>query len=54
MSIFKKALLSSSLLVLAACGSPTVRLSGAGASFPSKIYTRWFSDYAKSGGVKVN
>ena len=54
MSIFKKALLSSSLLVLTACGSPTVRLSGAGASFPSKIYTRWFSDYAKSGGVKVN
>ena len=54
MSIFKKALLSSSLLVLAACGSPTVRLSGAGASFPSKIYTRWFSDYARSGGVKVN
>jgi phosphate transport system substrate-binding protein len=30
------------------------RLSGAGASFPSKIYSRWFSDYAKSGGHKVN
>jgi len=54
MSIFKKALLWSSLLVLAACGSPTVRLSGQGATFPSKIYTRWFFDYAKSGGVKVN
>ena len=54
MSIFKKALLGSSLLVLAACGSPTIRLIGAGASFPSKIYTRWFIDYAKSSGVKVN
>ena len=30
------------------------RLSGAGASFPSKIYSRWFSDYAKSGGNRVN
>mgnify|MGYP007000126964 len=30
------------------------RLSGAGASFPSKIYTRWFSDVAKSGGARVN
>ncbi len=53
-SIFKKVLLSSSLLFCTACASPTVRLSGAGASFPSKIYTRWFSDYARSGGPKVN
>ena len=30
------------------------RLSGAGASFPSKIYTRWFFDLAKSGGPRVN
>ena len=30
------------------------RLSGAGASFPAKIYTRWFSDLAKEGGPKVN
>ena len=31
-----------------------VRLSGAGASFPAKIYTRWFSDLAKEGGPRVN
>ena len=54
MSIFKKVLVGSSLLAITACGTPSVRLSGAGASFPSKIYTRWFSDYAKSGGTKVN
>jgi phosphate transport system substrate-binding protein len=30
------------------------RLSGAGASFPSKIYTRWFFDLAKTGGPRVN
>jgi len=54
MSIFKKVLIGSSLFALTACGSPAVRLSGAGATFPSKVYTRWFSDYAKSGGTKVN
>ena len=30
------------------------RLSGAGASFPSKIYTRWFADFYKQGGHRVN
>ena len=42
---------------LVACGAPsdtTVRLSGPGATFPAKIYTRWFADYAKSGGHRVN
>ncbi len=62
MTFAKKALLFSSFLVLGAgitaCGSPdstsTVKLNGAGATFPAKIYTRWFSDLAKSGGPKVN
>ncbi len=54
MSIFKKVLVGSSLFALTACGSPADRLSGAGATFPSKVYTRWFSDYARSGGTKVN
>jgi len=31
-----------------------IRLSGAGASFPSKIYTRWFADLAKQNGPRVN
>ena len=43
MSIFKKALIIASK-----------RLSGAGASFPAKIYTRWFKDLASSGGPRVN
>ena len=30
------------------------RLSGAGASFPAKIYTRWFKDLATEGGPRVN
>ena len=45
-------------VTLVACGSSEstsgLRLNSAGASFPAKIYTRWFSDLAKSGGPKVN
>ena len=42
------------LLLTSGCAHARTRLSGAGASFPSKIYTRWFSDLAKSGGARVN
>ena len=42
------------VLVAAEKTEARTRLSGAGASFPSKIYSRWFSDYAKSGGHRVN
>ena len=62
MSFAKKAFILSSVLAastgLIACGpsdsTSSVRLSGAGATFPAKVYTRWFSDLAKSGGPKVN
>ena len=56
MSFAKKALIVSSLLALGAgvSASAAPRLNGAGASFPAKIYQRWFSDLAKSAGVQVN
>ena len=60
MTFSKKALLLASTLVLGAgitaCSSSgtSSKISGAGATFPAKIYTRWFSDLAKSGGPKVN
>ena len=56
MSFAKKALILSSLLALGAgvSASAADRLNGAGATFPSKIYQRWFFDLAKSGGLKVN
>ena len=60
MTFSKKALLLASTLVfgagITACGSSgtSSKVSGAGATFPAKIYTRWFSDLAKSGGPKVN
>ena len=56
MSIFKKALIFSSAisLIFSPSAVASKRLNGAGASFPAKIYTRWFIDFAKSGGHKVN
>ena len=56
MGIFKKFLFFSSAisLVLSQEAIASKRLSGAGATFPSKIYTRWFFDLAKSGGPRVN
>ena len=56
MSFAKKALLLSSLLALGAgmSASAAERLNGAGASFPAKIYQRWFSTLAKEGGPQVN
>jgi phosphate transport system substrate-binding protein len=32
----------------------SVDLTGAGATFPYPIYSKWFSDYAKTTGVKIN
>ncbi|BCU99553.1 MAG: hypothetical protein CM15mV28_1210 [Thaumasvirus sp.] len=43
----------SPFLLTSGCANQEQRLV-VGASFPSKIYTRWFSDLAKSGGAKVN
>src|SRR6266576_2561262 len=32
----------------------SVDLTGAGATFPYPIYSKWFSDYARQTGVKIN
>ncbi|MEO5590396.1 MAG: phosphate ABC transporter substrate-binding protein PstS, partial [Gemmatimonadaceae bacterium] len=41
-----------------ASGSPSssgsVDLTGAGATFPYPLYSKWFSDYAAATGVKIN
>jgi phosphate transport system substrate-binding protein len=31
-----------------------VDLTGAGATFPNPIYSKWFSDYARQTGIKIN
>ena len=35
-------------------GSGSVDLTGAGATFPYPLYSKWFSDYASLAGVKIN
>ncbi len=59
----KKAFLLSSVLVfttaITACAKSVPRtrqhiITGAGPALPSKIYTHWFSDLAKSGGPRVS
>lgn len=35
-------------------GSRGVALTGAGATFPYPLYSRWFSDYAAEKGVRIN
>ena len=56
-------LLASTMTLVASCATQSskkevdissVRLTGMGASFPAKIYTRWFKDLADEGGPKVN
>lgn len=62
--------LAALMLLVAACGKDSssssatssstsssggsVDLTGAGATFPYPIYSKWFSEYAKSNGVKIN
>ena len=68
MTVSSKVLVLSSLvgvgLGIAACQSPSgsqragsgdpLQLSAAGASFPAKVYQRWFADLAQAGGAQVN
>jgi phosphate transport system substrate-binding protein len=37
-----------------AVSSGSVDLTGAGATFPYPIYSKWFADYAKASGVRIN
>jgi len=56
MTFAKKALIFGSLALLGANSAAFARdrLNAAGATFPDKIYSRWFADLAKAGGPKVN
>jgi phosphate transport system substrate-binding protein len=38
----------------ASTGASDAQLTGAGATFPYPIYSKWFSDYAAKTGVKIN
>jgi phosphate transport system substrate-binding protein len=50
-------------IVLAGCGAPastektparSVNLTGAGATFPAPLYTKWFDEYNKLTGARIN
>jgi phosphate transport system substrate-binding protein len=45
---------SSSTASSTTSSSGSVDLTGAGATFPYPIYSKWFSDYARLTGVKIN
>lgn len=67
--MYARALAALAIVTIAACGggetkssdsaaspamSSSVDLNGAGATFPYPIYSKWFSDYATSKGIKIN
>ncbi len=48
--------LAAAAALLAVAGTPAAAqdLTGAGATFPYPIYSKWFSDYAATNGVRIN
>lgn len=64
----RRRLIGLAAVLLASCGgsksaerdsaassrTPSVDLTGAGATFPYPLYSRWFSEYAVKTGVKIN
>src|SRR5271157_3138253 len=51
----KKTSVAILLLILALSKAPAQRLTGAGATFPFPIYSRWFSEYgAAHPGVRIS
>jgi phosphate transport system substrate-binding protein len=45
---------SAAALLAGSVSGQSVDLTGAGATFPYPIYSKWFSDYATNTGVKIN
>ena len=45
---------SAAALLSVVATAQSVDLTGAGATFPYPIYSKWFADYAQSTGVKIN
>jgi phosphate transport system substrate-binding protein len=53
-NLFSRLVVASSLIVAGALPVLAQDLTGAGATFPNPIYSKWFSDYAAKTGVKIN
>src|SRR6478672_10284056 len=52
--LLSRLVVASSLVVAAVIPAAAQDLTGAGATFPYPIYSKWFSDYAARTGVKIN
>jgi phosphate transport system substrate-binding protein len=52
--LFSKVTLAAAFVAAAAVPAVAQDLTGAGATFPYPIYSKWFSDYAAKTGVKIN
>jgi phosphate transport system substrate-binding protein len=50
----KRSLLIAGSILTWAAPAPAQSLTGAGATFPNPIYTKWFDAYSKKTGVKIN
>jgi phosphate transport system substrate-binding protein len=48
------AALAACVITTAPAGAQSVQLTGAGATFPYPIYSKWFSEYAAKTGVQIN
>lgn len=53
-NVFPYSFLAAALALAATAGVQAQEITGAGATFPAPIYSKWASDYNKSTGVKVN
>jgi phosphate transport system substrate-binding protein len=52
--LFSRLIVAASMGVAAITPLRAQDLTGAGATFPNPIYSKWFSDYAAKTGVKIN
>ena len=54
MKSISRVAVAAALVVTAFVPAAAQELTGAGATFPYPIYSKWFSDYAKKTGVRIN
>ncbi len=54
MKLFSRLIVAASMIVAAVAPVGAQDLTGAGATFPYPIYSKWFADYATKTGVKIN
>lgn len=54
MNLLSRVSLAATLAVTAVLPAAAQDLTGAGATFPTPIYSKWFADYATKTGVRIN